>query len=101
LEKIQHTIFDYNSNDTIKLSKKYFPLDLDESAIDRVWVKRMKYDILEDISKISTNLDSLKLNFSTLEKTSKAKIFESNLCKLNSFLNTSKGLEYELQNIFF
>lgn len=100
LEKIQTVVFDYNSKDTVKFSKKNFPFDLVDTDIEKVWLKRMKYDVLEDISKISTNLDSLNQNFSNLEKKSKAKIFESNLCKLNSTLNSSKGLEYELQNIF-
>lgn len=100
LEKIQNKVFDYNSKDTLLFSKKNFPFDLLESDLERVWIKRMKYDILEDISKISSNLDSLNQHFSKLEKVSKAKIFESNLCKVNSTLNSSKGIEYELQNTF-
>lgn len=100
VEKIQNNVFDYKSKDTVKFSKKNFPFDLVDADVEKVWVKRMKYDILEDVSKTSTNLDSLTQNFSNLEKTSKAKVFESNLCKINSTLYSPKGIEYDLQNIF-
>ena len=35
-----------------------------------------------------------------MEKTSKAKIFETHLCKVNSLLNSQKGLGYDLQSDF-
>lgn len=100
LEKIQTEVLDYNSKDSVKFSKKNFPFDLEANEFERVWKKRVRYDILEDISKLSTNLDSLNPHFTKLEKTSKAKIFETYLCKLNSILNSQKGLGYDLQNDF-
>lgn len=100
LEKIQKEVFDYKSKDTVKFSKKNFPFELVVTDFDRVWRKRIKFDILEDISKLSSNLDSLSPNFSKLEKTSKAKIFEKHLCKVSSLLKSQKGLSYDLQNDF-
>ena len=100
LEKIKIEVLDYNGKDTVKFSKKNFPFELVATDFDRVWKKRMKYDILEDISKLSKNLDSLDQNFSKLEKISKEKIFESNLCKLNNILENKKGIGYDLQNDF-
>jgi len=100
LEKIQNEVLDYNTKDTVKFSKKNFPFDLVETDIERVWKKRIRYDILEDISKLGSNLDSLSPHFAKLEKIAKAKIFETYLCKLNSVLNSQKGLGYELQNDF-
>ncbi len=100
LEKIQNEVLDYNAKDTVKFSKKNFPFDLLEKDIERVWKKRIRYDILEDVSKLGSNLDSLSPHFTKLEKISKAKIFETYLCKLNSVLNSQKGLEYDLQNDF-
>jgi carboxyl-terminal processing protease len=100
LEKIQNEVLDYNAKDTVKFSKKNFPFDLVATNIDKVWKKRIKYDILEDISKLSSNLDSLTQNFSRLEKISKTKIFETNLCKVNSILDSKNGLGYDLQNDF-
>ena len=101
LEKIQKEPFDYTSNDSVKFSKKKFPFDLVATDLERIWKKRIRYDILEDISKLSSNLDSLKQNFSSLEKTSKTKLFEANLCKLNSTLESKGGIESDLQNIFW
>jgi len=100
LEKIQNEVLDYNAKDTVKFSKKNFPFDLVETDIERVWKKRIRYDILEDVSKLGSNLDSLSPHFTKLEKTSKAKTFETYLCKLNSVLNSQKGLGYDLQNDF-
>jgi carboxyl-terminal processing protease len=100
LEKIQNEALDYNAKDTVKFSKKNFPFDLVATNIDKVWRKRIKYDILEDISKLSSNLDSLTQNFSKLEKISKTKIFDTNLCKVNSILESKKGIGYDLQNDF-
>ncbi len=100
LEKIKTEVFDYNGKDTVKFSKKNFPFELVSTDFDRVWKKRMKYDILEDISKLSNNLDSLNQHFVKLEKSAKTKIFESNLCKINNILESKKGIEYDLQNDF-
>nr|WP_315146787.1 carboxy terminal-processing peptidase [uncultured Flavobacterium sp.] len=100
LEKIRPETLDYSGKDTVRFSKKNFPFELKLSDFDRVWKKRMKYDILEDISKISSNLDSLNQNFPKLEKIAKAKIFENNLCKVNNILESKKGIGDTLQNDF-
>ena len=100
LEKIQKDSFDYTSNDSVKFSKKKFPFELVTTDLERVWKKRIRYDILEDISKLSTNLDSLKLHFIALEKTTKTKLFDANLCQVNSILETKDRLANDLQNTF-
>lgn len=100
LEKIREEVLDYNGKDTVKFSKKNFPFELKPTDFDRVWKKRMKFDILEDISKLSKNFDSLKQNFSKLEKISKTKIVESNICKVNNILESKKGIGYDFQNQF-
>jgi carboxyl-terminal processing protease len=100
LEKIQNEELDYAAKDTVKFSKKNFPFDLMATNIDKIWRKRIKYYILEDISKLSSNLDSLNQNFSKLEKISKVKIFDTQLCKVNSILDSKNGLGYDLQNDF-
>jgi len=104
LEKLQKEPLNYSSNDSVRFSKDFFPFDMDERNIEKIWSKRMRYDILEEVAKTSKNLDSLSFNFNNLEKIAKQTIFESNLCKTNSILNSSKGLAYDLQtailNIF-
>ena len=100
LEKIQKEPFDYTTMDSVRFSKKNFPFDLVATDLERIWKKRIKYDILEDISKLSANLDSLTLNFSTLEKTTKARLFDANLCQVNSILETKNRIDDDLQNTF-
>lgn len=100
LDKIQKEAFDYNTNDTVKFSKKNFPFDLVEKDLERVWKKRLRYDILEEISKLSTNLDSLNIHFEKLEKSTKTKVFDTNLCKVSSLLSSKKGIEEDLKNSF-
>ena len=100
LEKIQQDPFDYTTKDSVRFSKKNFPFDLVATDLERIWKKRIKYDILEDISKLSTNLDSLTQNFVTLEKTTKARLFDANLCQVNSILETKNRIDDDLQNTF-
>ena len=100
LEKIQYDTFDYTKNDSIRFSKKNFPFELVAKDLEYVWKKRIKYNILEDISKMSTNLDSLTENFSDLEKITKSKLFDANLCQVNSILDTKNQIEIDLQNAF-
>jgi carboxyl-terminal processing protease len=100
LEKIQKDPFDYTTKDSVRFSKKNFPFDLVATDLERIWKKRIKYDILEDISKLSTNLDSLTQNFATLEKTTKARLLDANLCQVNSILETKNRIDDDLQNTF-
>lgn len=100
IQKLETVVLDYNSKDSVKFSKEQFPFDLTENDFDRVWKKRLRFDILEDISKLSKNADSLKKHFVEIEKTIKKKIFDTNLCKVNTILNNKNGLESLLKNDF-
>ncbi|WP_306350255.1 S41 family peptidase [Flavobacterium sp. '19STA2R22 D10 B1'] len=102
IEKIDKEKFDYAlKSDTIRFTKDEVAFYVKENDVDRVWRKRLRYDVLEDISKMSTKLDSLKQNFSTFEKASRTKIFETNLCKISSILDSSEGIEEYLHNTFY
>ncbi|MFY0481228.1 carboxy terminal-processing peptidase [Flavobacterium sp. PLA-1-15] len=100
LEKLETVSLDYNSQDSVKFSKDQFPFDLTENDFDRVWKKRLRFDILEDISKLSKNADSLQLHFTEIEKTIKQRVFDTNLCKVNSILNNKNGVKSILKNDF-
>lgn len=100
IEKLETVALDYNSKDSVKFSKKQFPFDLDENDFDKVWKKRLRFDILEDISKLSKNADSLQKHFAEIEKTIKKRIIDTNLCKVNAILNNKNGLEDVLKNDF-
>jgi len=100
IEKLETVALDYNSKDSVKFSKDQFPFDLNENDFEKVWKKRLRFDILEDISKLSKNADSLQKNFPAIEKVVKKKIFDTNLCKVNSILDNKNGLDVILKNDF-
>ena len=101
LEKIQKTNLDYTTKDTVRFTKKDFPFYVKSEDVTKVFTKRVKFDILEDIAKSSKNLDSLQLNFDALEKVSKQKIFETALCKINSRLDSKDGIEKNIRDSFY
>lgn len=101
IEKIQKQKLNYTTNDTVRFTKKDFPFYVKAEDVDKVFTKRLKFDILEDIAKTSLNLDSLKQNFESLEKVSKQKIFETALCKINSRLDSKDGIEKNIRNSFY
>jgi carboxyl-terminal processing protease len=98
--KLKGQQMDYTSKDSMRFSKDPFPFDLKLSQIETVWRKRMAFDILEDISKQSDNLDSIRTHFASLERAAAARVFENSLCRVNSELERRGGLEAALQNDF-
>ncbi len=100
LEKIRNQPLDYNVKDSLRFSRKHFPFDLVESDQERIWKKRLRVEIFEEMSSMTSNLDSLKANFTAIEKIASNKIFESELCKTNSILNDRNGLTANLQSQF-
>ncbi|MES2543631.1 MAG: S41 family peptidase [Bacteroidota bacterium] len=93
LEKLKSVPFNYNSKDSIRFTNKKLPFDILEIELEKVLNKRIRYEILKEISTMSSNLDSLKKNFISIEKTIKNRIFETELCKINNLLTTKDGLE--------
>ncbi|OIQ22086.1 MAG: hypothetical protein BM557_01530 [Flavobacterium sp. MedPE-SWcel] len=91
----------YTTNDTIFYSKKAFPYKTKIETNKKYFWKRIIYDILEDVAKLSKNKDSLKLHLNKLGKLSKDKIGESYLCKIDNYLNPTEGLDNSIYNRFF
>ena len=100
LTKLQTVAFNYNTTDSIRFSRKKFDFDVEQDDFEAFWTKIIRYEILEDISKMSTNFDSLKTNFSTIEKSVKAKIIEAKLCTVNSILDDEMQLEIKIKKDF-
>lgn len=100
LEKIHAETLNYDTNDTIRFSKKSFPFDLQENDLERVCRKRIRYDVLSEISEISNNLDSLSQNFESIEKPIRLKNYEDNLCTVANILSSKSGLFTDLQTKF-
>lgn len=91
----------YTTKDTIYYSKKTFPFHSDPEKIKKFLRKKITFDILEDVAKLSKNKDSLKQNLEKLGNASKAKIFESYLCRIDNQLSPTAGFDNSIYNMFF
>lgn len=100
LEKILIEPIDYSVKDTIRFYKKSFPVYMKDNDVEKVWRKKMRYEILDQIAEVSTNLDSLKTNFKSLEATYKKSILDNEICKINTLLQTEKKPQEKLYNYF-
>lgn len=100
LEKIQTGTIDYNKKDTIRFYKKAFTFYLKKEDLEKVWLKKLRYQILDDISETSDNLDSLKLNFKSIELQSRAIILSNEICRINTLLERKNTQQENLYNFF-
>ncbi|MFV8376066.1 S41 family peptidase [Flavobacterium sp. LB1P71] len=100
LEKIDKETIDYEGKDTIRFYKKAFPIYLVDNQVEKVWRKKIRYEILDDVSQVSKNLDSIKTNFNVLAIHSKNIIIQNELCRINSILQNESNLAESLYNHF-
>lgn len=100
LEKIQAEPIDYNKNDTIRFYKKSFAFYLKKEDLEKVWMKKIRYQILDEIAETSDNLDSLKTNFKSIEFSAKKLILSNEICRINTLLETNTKQEEKLYNFF-
>ena len=77
--------FPLSSNESIQFSKKAFPYAKDEKELKHLYKKRLLFTILHDVAELSKNKDSLKVNFETIAKKQKNKIFDKYECKILSY----------------
>jgi carboxyl-terminal processing protease len=100
LEKINTQELNFNLKDTIRYYKKKYPFYLTEANIERVWQKKISFEILNDISIQSKNLDSLESNFKTLAFESKKIVLQNELCKTNTSLENAKRIYESFYSYF-
>jgi carboxyl-terminal processing protease len=100
LEKIQTGTIDYTKKDTIRFYKKSFSFYLKKEDLEKVWLKKLRYQILDDMAETSDNLDSIKANFKSIEMTSRNIILTNEICRFNTLLETNTKLEEKLYNFF-
>ncbi|WP_269236360.1 carboxy terminal-processing peptidase [Flavobacterium flavigenum] len=100
LEKIQTGTIDYNKKDTIRFYKKAFKFYLKKEDLEKVWLKKLRYQILDDIAEKSDNLDSLKLNFKSIELQSRTTILSNEICRINTLLERKDTQQENLYNFF-
>lgn len=90
-----------NTKDTIVYSKEAFPYQEKEERIKHFLRKRIVREILEDVSKLSQNKDSLKPHLEKLGSVSKNKVIDAFLCRANALLSPPEGFENSIYNRFF
>ncbi len=100
LEKIKTIPIDYAKKDTIRFYKKSFAFYLKKEDLEKVWIKKLRYQILDDIAETSDNLDSIKANFKSIEQVSKDKILTNEICRFSTLLDTDSKQEEKLYNFF-
>jgi carboxyl-terminal processing protease len=100
LEKIQSETIDYTVKDTIRFYKKSFPFYLKKEELEKAWLKKLRYQILDDMVETSDKLDSIKVNFSAMESTAKKIILNNEICRINTLLETKISQEEKLYNFF-
>ncbi|WP_029269336.1 S41 family peptidase [Flavobacterium sp. KJJ] len=100
LEKIQLGTIDYTKKDTIRFYKKAFPFYLKKEDLEKVWLKKLRYQILDEMAETSENLDSIKANFKSIETASKNLILSNEICRISTLLETKVRQEENLYNFF-
>ncbi|UQD57309.1 S41 family peptidase [Flavobacterium sp. K5-23] len=100
LEKINLSEIDFELIDTIRFYKKQFPFYMLENQVEKVWTKKIRYEILDDIASTSKNLDSLKVNFNAMAIVSKNAIIQKELCKINTLLESPASYDESIYNHF-
>lgn len=100
LEKIEAGTIDYTKKDTIRFYKKSFAFYLKKEDLEKVWTKKLRYQILDDMAETGNNLDSIKANFKSIELASKKLILSNEICRINTLLETNIKQEEKLYNFF-
>lgn len=101
IEQIRKEPLPFNTKDTLYYSKKTFPYHSDPERIKKFLRKKITYDILEDVAKLSKNKDSLKTHLNKLGQAAKGKVFDSYLCRIDNELSPHEGFDHGIYNRFF
>lgn len=101
IEAVAKEPLTYNSKDTMYYAKKSFPFVKDVEKIKRYTRKKITFDILEDISEMSKDKDSLTKVLPKLFETTKTKVLETYLCKVNNQLSPAEGFDNAMYNRFY
>lgn len=100
LEKIHASKIDYNKRDTIRFYKKSFPFYLKKEDLEKVWLKKIRYQILDEIADSSENLDSIKSNLTSIEAATSKMILSNEICRISTLLETKINQQENLYNYF-
>lgn len=100
IESIRNEPFILSSSEFIEFSSKKFPHAKDEKELKHLLKKRLLFNVLRDISEVSTNKDSIIANLDAISKSSKEKIFELYLCKFSTLEISDDDFNTKFYNVF-
>lgn len=100
LEKLDTDTLDFSIKDTIRFYKKAFPIYMNPENLEKIWRKKIRYEVLNDIATQSKNLDSIAAHFDDLACTHKKIIIENEICKIKSQLKSLKTIDQKVYSLF-
>jgi len=100
LERLDNDTLDFSIKDTIRLYKKAFPVYMTPSTMEKIWRKKIRYEILNDIAYNSNNLDSIQSNFQTMIFAQKKLVLENENCKINTQLKNLNTMDQKIYGLF-
>lgn len=100
LEKLSKEPINLKVQDTLRLYKKAFPVYMTEKNMEKVWRKKIHFDVLTEIASMSKNLDSLQTNLKSLAAVNKEAILHTEICKINALLNRKSNIADKVYSYF-
>jgi carboxyl-terminal processing protease len=102
IERIGAAPLNYNRTDSMRYSRTSFPFPTSEGTLEQNIRKRITFEVLENVAKISRNKDSLLAHLPKLTKKASDQIFDSNICKINTLIHSdiTNEVSNDLFNIF-
>ena len=100
LEKLNKDSLNFNTPDTIRMYKKAFPVYMTEKEFEKIWRKKIRFDVLNEIAASSKNLDSIQSNFKSLTNYYKEIAIQNELCKISAQLKKTSTIPEKVFGFF-
>lgn len=100
LEKLNKDSLNFNTPDTIRMYKKAFPVYMTEKEFEKIWRKKIRFDVLNEIAASSKNLDSIRINLKSLTNYYKEIAIQNELCKVSAQLKKTSTISEKVFGFF-
>lgn len=100
LEKLATDSIDFSFRDTIRMYKKAFPVYMTESNFEKIWRKKIRFDVLTEVAGSSKNLDSIQTHFKSLSDYYKEIGIQNEMCKINNQLKRKSTIAEKVYSFF-
>lgn len=100
LEKLDKDAIDFSIRDTIRVYKKAFPVYMTESDFEKIWRKKIRFDVLTEVAASSKNLDSIQTHFESLIAYNKEVTIQNEICKINTQLKRKSTIAEKVYSFF-